>query len=99
MEQIYYYHSKSTPRFTIAGRFNNSHLVLAIALCSEKDQFVKRLGRIKAKGRLSSNRQGKINVPVKRDPEKKLMGRIFNLAVIELTKSKNKEQLIRQFNL
>jgi len=46
-------------RFTIAARFikdrtDNNDLILGIAICSETDQFVKKVGRNKAEGRLIS---------------------------------------------
>lgn len=46
-------------RFTIAAEFkkdrtNNDDLFLGIAICSKDDQFVKKIGRKKAEGRLRS---------------------------------------------
>lgn len=43
-------------RFTLAGRFINEtdEILLGVSICSTTDQFVKRIGRKKAEGRLIS---------------------------------------------
>jgi hypothetical protein len=65
-EEVFYYHGKTIDgyRFTIAGRFQDlienptdkdvDVLMLGIALCGENDNFVKKLGRMKAEGRMKS---------------------------------------------
>jgi len=58
-KKVLFYHGKTTDgrRFTVAGKFDgkdkDAHINIGIALCSEKDQFVKKLGRIKAEGRMN----------------------------------------------
>lgn len=54
--------------FTMAGRFEldqtgNPQLVIGVALCAPKEQFVKKIGRVKAEGRaLSTGPKGKISL-------------------------------------
>jgi hypothetical protein len=52
-------------RATVAGVPNiNGTMSLGLAVCSEKDQFVKKVGRAKAEGRaLSHEKRTVINVP------------------------------------
>jgi len=62
-QQPYYFHgvSQDGSRFTVAGQYEDEKLIVGIALCSKKDQFVKKLGRIKSYGRvLSKNGHGKL---------------------------------------
>ena len=58
MKKVYYYHGtlNDGTRYTAAGVFDNkAHtLTLAFAICSERDQFSKKTGRIKSLGRLMS---------------------------------------------
>jgi len=64
-EGILYYHGKTSDgyRFTIAGRYQNmlAHtdsidvIMIGASLCSNNDNFAKKTGRDKAKGRLKSN--------------------------------------------
>lgn len=60
MDKILFYHGTTNDlnfrRFTIAGRFEeqNRELSLAISICSNQDQFVRKIGRKKAEGRLFS---------------------------------------------
>lgn len=56
-----FFHGTSTDgrRFTIAAKFiqdqtDNDDLILGISICSATDQFVKKVGRNKAEGRLLS---------------------------------------------
>jgi hypothetical protein len=68
-EEVFYYHGQTVDgyRFTVAGRFqclmenpvdeSNAEvdvLMLGIALCGKHDNFVKKLGRMKAEGRMKS---------------------------------------------
>ena len=54
--------------FTMAGRFELDQtgtpcLVIGVALCAPKEQFVKKIGRVKAEGRtLSTGTKGKISL-------------------------------------
>lgn len=64
--QVFFYHGKTTDgyKFTIAGRFqpmlendqdtDADVIMLGISLCGEDDQFTKKLGRMKAEGRMKS---------------------------------------------
>lgn len=56
---IIYYHGKTKDnnRFTVAGLIYppNGKAEIGISLCSSKDNFCKRTGRIKAVGKLKSN--------------------------------------------
>ena len=55
-EHVYYFHGQlaDKTRYTIAGAYDSNGLKLGFAICSEKDQFCKKTGRIKAKGKLLS---------------------------------------------
>ena len=65
-EEVLFYHGESSDgyRFTIAGRFqpmlendidNESDVImLGISLCGEKDQFAKKIGRVRSEGRMKS---------------------------------------------
>lgn len=58
-QKTLFYHGKTTDnhRFTIAGRFLPlpvETITLGVSLCSSKDQFVKKIGRRKAEGRMNS---------------------------------------------
>lgn len=61
--QILFFHGKTSDgrRFTIAGQYystmengQNDIIRLGASLCSEEDMFIKRIGRMKAKGRISA---------------------------------------------
>lgn len=55
MEHKTYYHHGTLlgdgTRFTIAGHYEETYIVMGISICSNKDQFRKDLGRQKAEGR------------------------------------------------
>jgi len=65
-EPTYYYHGQTSDgyRFTIAGRFQPmlendldkdvDVIMMGISLCSRTESFVKKLGRMKAEGRMKS---------------------------------------------
>ena len=65
-EEVFFYHGTSADgyRFTIAGRFQPlmindidreaDVLMLGISLCGKCDQFAKKLGRMKAEGRMKA---------------------------------------------
>jgi hypothetical protein len=109
-EKIFYYHSKPTvnlnlddgsinvfPRFTVAGEFKDADLILAISLCSERDHFIKKLGRIRSSGRLKSQGKGKVRVPGLYVKDR--TAKDFVKEVIHLTQGKTKKQLIKDFGL
>lgn len=64
--QVYFYHGKTIDgyRFTIAGMFMDMTqgtsgddvdvIMLGVSLCSRNDNFAKKLGRMKAEGRMRS---------------------------------------------
>lgn len=58
-----YYHGLTSDgrRFTLAGQsiVDGMGLNLGIAICGTKENFIKKVGRIKAEGRLSSNSGGR----------------------------------------
>ncbi len=48
--------SKDGRRFTLAAKIDSEEdMIIGIAICSETDQFVKKIGRNKAEGRLNSD--------------------------------------------
>ena len=64
-EPTYYYHGKTIDgyRFTIAGRYQALNddpdkdvnvIMMGLSLCSRTENFVKKLGRMKAEGRMKS---------------------------------------------
>ena len=67
MENVFFFHGTTTDnrRFTIAGKlirkglsgllFGKKSLILGAALCSKDDDFVKKVGRAKAIGRMLGN--------------------------------------------
>jgi hypothetical protein len=73
MNDVLFYHGETIDgrRFTIAGNVLDDAVILATAVCSSKDTFVKKIGRLKSQGRLESSKlKGKIILPVARDKEK-----------------------------
>lgn len=55
---IYIFYSKvekNQPRVTVAGLVKDNVLYTAVARCSKKDQFVRKIGRAIATGRLQKN--------------------------------------------
>jgi hypothetical protein len=73
MNKIYYYHgyfydckARNDDRFTIAGQYNSTLdiLELNIAICSNKDQFNKKVGRELATNRLTGGEPGHINLNI-----------------------------------
>lgn len=60
----YTFYSKEAPRVTVVGNYINGRLNIAAAKCSKKDQFVRKIGRAIASGRLLKNKlQVSINLP------------------------------------
>lgn len=51
---MYIYHSPHTesPRVTVVGEFIGNFLYVAVAMCSKKDRFSRKIGRTIAMGRL-----------------------------------------------
>ena len=56
--EVMYFHGKTIDgcRFTISGRVDGDDLVLGIAICSEKENFNKAIGRTISTGRCLSQR-------------------------------------------
>ena len=114
--EIFYYHGKTTDgyRFTIAGRYQDlidnpvdkdvDVIMLGISLCGEQDQFCKKLGRIRAGGRMKSkNIFGRSyfslyqkTMPLNWFAEKK--GRVF-VEAAQLNNVLSRTKLMRKFNL
>lgn len=78
---IYRFHSKTTDkcRVTVVGAYNNGYLNLAVARCSKKDQFNKKLGNIIAEGRLL---KGKLHSSVKITDEQGIFGFLKHAKVV-----------------
>jgi len=100
MNKTYYFHGKTIDgqRYTIAGQFVARSLILGIALCSLKDNFIKSLGRVKAEGRIQANSDHGYMVI---DPEEYIehqQGKTF-LNSVEGTTLLPGAVLMRNFNL
>lgn len=117
--KIYFYHGTTTDgrRFTLAGRYeipsdNHAELIIGLSICSKRDQFIKKLGRVRSQGRsLSNDNFGKFKINlysssvIMPDPSTKnkdwFVGKeIFTF--ISIAKSFNNitaRQLIKRFNL
>lgn len=107
MNNTLFFHGKTLDgkRFTIAGKFESKNgllkkkvvLNLGLAMCSKNDLFVKKVGRVKAEGRLKSN-SGKLTLLVKNKfTDKTASGTFINLVKdYSLLKSK---KLQKKFNL
>jgi hypothetical protein len=75
MKNPYFYHGTTSDgrRFTIAGKFvkkglisPKESLIMGVSICGKKDNFIKKVGRIKSEGRLhATNEKGNLEVPVK----------------------------------
>lgn len=79
MEKVYIYHSKSASnRVTVAGEFSEDGrtITLAASRCSDRDQFTRKSGRIKATGKLKSKKSVTIVV----DPDQDRAGTFVDLA-------------------
>ena len=114
--EIFYYHGKTIDgyRFTIAGRFqpmlendldkDQDVIMLGISLCGKQDQFCKKLGRIRAGGRMKSKSiLGRTffslyqeTMPLNWFAEKK--GRVF-VEAAQLNNALSRTSLMRKFNL
>lgn len=72
-------------RYTVAGIYDeeNHKFYMGMARCSEKDQFVKKIGRIKAEGRAKSN-MNKLAIDIPK--EEKKVGTFFVNKALELIK-------------
>lgn len=56
MRELYFYSNHEEPnRVTIAGLYDNGTLYFGAARCSDKDPFIKKIGRAKARGRAMSH--------------------------------------------
>ncbi len=114
--KVLFYHGNTTDnyRFTIAGRFqpmieNNIDqdqdvIMLGISLCSRSNQFTKRLGRIRAEGRMKSKSiLGRTyyslyqeTMPLNWFADQK--SRVFN-ETVQLNNMLSRKSLMRKFNL
>ena len=58
--EMMYFHGKSLDgcRFTISGRIEGDDLILGAAICSEKENYNKAIGRTISSGRCLSQRPG-----------------------------------------
>ena len=110
---FFYYHGETADgyRFTIAGNYTSSNddneidtIAMGISLCSKKDQFIKKTGRQKAKGRiLSLDLHGKFYSSLEHPSRTGLWfkgneGRVFVTAA-KLNQSLTREGIINKFNL
>ena len=77
-----------TPSYTVAATYDydKGQFRFGIAKCSPKDQFVKKIGRIKAEGRAHSENAIIVNTLVGGITENKL-GHFFINKALELVKS------------
>lgn len=113
--EIFYYHGETTDgyRFTIAGRFQSMMengpdgddvIMLGISLCGKQDQFCKKLGRIRAAGRMKSKNVLGRNYfslyqetrPMNWFADQK--GRVF-VEAAQLNNALNRTAIMRKFNL
>ena len=112
--EIMYYHGKTTDgyRFTIAGRFQElpenggdaDVIMLGISLCGAMDQFAKKLGRIRAAGRMKSKSiLGRTyfslyqeTMPLNWFAEQK--GKVF-VEAAQLNNALSRNSIMRKFNL
>jgi hypothetical protein len=54
--KVYYFHGKlnDDTRYTVAGEIYGEDLHLGFSICSKRDQFCKKTGRVKATGKMMS---------------------------------------------
>lgn len=116
-EQVLFYHGESTDghRFTIAGRFQTlmrndpdpdgaDVIMLGISLCGDRDQFAKKIGRVRAEGRMKSKgNHGRNYYPLYSEtlPVRWFEGqeqRVF-LEAAQLNGALSRASLMRKFNL
>lgn len=108
MNKIYFFHGKTTDgnRFTIAGQYTikksilgvKSKLHLGLSLCSGKDAFVKRVGRLKAEKRSDVEAKiGHFSIRIKDLVPSREISTFVEKALI--FSSYNNKDIIRVFNL
>lgn len=74
--KLYKRKSKPKPSYTLAGVLKDNNIKIGISQCSPKDQFIKKLGRIRAEGR--ANAKDAIIIEVPSDViENKTFGKFF----------------------
>jgi len=115
-EEVFFYHGTTVDgyRFTIAGRFQPMMIndidreadviMLGISLCGKCDQFAKKLGRMKAEGRMKSKSivgRSYFSLyqetrPLNWFAEQK--GKVF-VEAAQLNNVLNRTKLMRKFNL
>jgi hypothetical protein len=100
MDNVLFFHGETLEgrRFTVAGKPAEDHLILGIAICGTKDQFIKKVGRAKANGRLkaSINSKGWKLIPIETDPTEAIKSFINFVKNFNALKVKD---LQKQFNL
>jgi hypothetical protein len=64
--KVYFYHGKSTDghRFTVAAKEVDCELRLTAVMCNPKDVFIRKMGCVKAEGRLDSHKDNKLTLVV-----------------------------------
>ena len=88
-------HTNNSPKtrkkgsYTFSGVVVGNMLHIGVARCSTKDQFVKKIGRVKAEGRAKSSLAGLIPIPKEVIRDKKY-GNFFIEKCKELLQSKKK---------
>lgn len=102
-----FYHGKTQEglRFTIAGSFSESliktSLRLGISICSEKDNFCKKTGRIRSEGRMNqknNNAPGSCTMKVSLEDPKETI-KTFVKVVSTNFEGKPKKEIQKVFNL
>lgn len=87
-------------RFTIAGKFEKDNLILGLSLCSDKDNFCKKTGRIKAEGRMNQkqkNASGTCIIKCVSQQNEEI--KTFIKVVSEKFNCLTKKELKQQFNI
>lgn len=113
-EEVFFYHGTTVDnyRFTIAGRFqelpdnggDSDVIMLGIALCGRCDQFAKKLGRMKAEGRMKSKSiVGRTYFSLYQETQPlnwfaEHKGKVF-VDAAQLNNALNRTSLMRKFNL
>jgi hypothetical protein len=99
MDNVLFFHGKTIEgrRFTVAGKPVDGDILLGISICSSQDQFIKKVGRAKANGRMKSSlhNKGFMLTPIESDPKEMIKAFINfvknfnNLGVKDLQKKFN----------
>jgi hypothetical protein len=92
MNNTYYYHTKENSngrRATFAGIVNNGAIQIGLSVCSKKDQFQKRIGRVISTNRAKSHPIS--TIPLVNDINTGLMFR----RAAEILSNSNKNSLVK----